>query len=100
MNHYEQKVIDECMDWFDFDRVHQAMQLLDWKWGMDDGAHIPEKGELRQSARKYIRMAIDGPCTTGSGGFEATAHFDGDGVLEGVTLRFILTDWYADTDEV
>ena len=98
------ELIEECMDWFDFDRVHKAMVALDWKWGMDDKAEVPDLPRLRKTAREYIRAAI-AQCTgknatVGCGGFEATAHRDADGVLEGVTLRFILADWYADVEDM
>ena len=100
----EEKLIEECMDWFDFDRVHKAMVLLDWKWGMDDKAEVPDLPRLRKTAREYIRAAIE-QCTgknatVGCGGFEATAHRDADGVLEGVHLKFILADWYADAEDI
>ena len=99
-----EKLIEECMDWFDFERVHKAMVLLDWKWGMDDDAEVPDLPSLRKTARGYLRSAIE-QCTgtyftVGSGGFEATAHRDPNGMLEGVTLRFILADWYADVEDM
>jgi hypothetical protein len=100
----EDKLIEECMDWFEFERVHKAMVLLDWKWGMDDEAAVPDLPEIRKAARKFIRAAIE-QCTgkkftVGSGGFEATAYRDPDGVLEGVMLRFVLADWYADVEDL
>ena len=99
-----EKLIEECMDWFEFERVHKAMVLLDWKWGMDDDAEVPDLPSLRKTARGYLRSAIE-QCTgthftVGSGGFEATAHRDPNGMLEGVTLRFILADWYADVEDM
>ena len=99
-----EKLIEECMDWFEFERVHKAMVLLDWKWGMDDDAEVPDLPSLRKTARGYLRSAIE-QCTgtyftVGSGGFEATAHRDPDGMLEGVTLKFILADWYADVEDM
>jgi len=30
----EQKMVDECMDYLDFEKVHKVMTFLDWKWGM------------------------------------------------------------------
>jgi hypothetical protein len=43
--------IEEVGDWFDFNKVHQVMLHLDWKW--QNG--VPEIVEMRQTVRKYMR---------------------------------------------
>lgn len=89
-----QSRIDEVMDNFDFDRVHEVMTAIDWQW-QDKG--VPEKSELRATARKLmndvIKMVGEGgevEYLYGSGGFEATAYSTGY-----LNLRFVVADWDA-----
>lgn len=44
--------LDEALRQFDFDRVHQVMRLLDWKWTHGDHrtATVPTVEELRETA--------------------------------------------------
>ena len=101
----EQKMIDECLDYLDFDKVHKVMTFLDWKWGMisiTDKAEVPSIPEMRTAARRYLKLAIEGSFgyshyMTGSGGFMATAYRDhgGYGGIECLHLEFVLTDWSA-----
>lgn len=61
--------IDEIMDGFDFRKVHSVMQLLDWRWKLDDGFVIPTEFQIRRCARTVLRDAIrngvQGACKTG-----------------------------------
>lgn len=96
-----QELIDECMDWFDFEQVHRAMKALNWTWGNhppDGGFHLPCIGELRETARECLKDASDkalatgNRCSDGTGGFEASAE---PGRVE---LRFVLSAWEAWVD--
>lgn len=93
--------IDYIMDNFDFEKVHKAMNALDWKWSSSNG--IPEIYDLRRTARSLLKSAwvygqngAENP-RTGTGGFwaEYGKHDDGSEWLE---LNFQITQW--DSSEV
>lgn len=60
--------MDEIMDSFEFDKVLSVMQHLDWEW-RDSG--VPDEYEIRQSARRTMRSAIECDGTSSTGGFTA-----------------------------
>lgn len=85
----KQDLIDDIMDNFDFEQVHKAMALLDWKWGMGKEERIPDVSELRKYARNRLKEAISNPNHySSSGGFVAKQDKDG-----GLELLFMLTEW-------
>lgn len=75
MNHEDK--IQEIMDWFDFNQVHKAMLALGWKWVMpdEDKARTPEIAEIRQEARRLLRLVAGKPdgYETACGGLRATS---------------------------
>jgi hypothetical protein len=81
-------LIDEIMDNFDFERVHQCMTALDWTWHDSDG--VPDKATLRRSARRLLRGCV-ARGGGGSGGFQT--HIDRE---EGsLSLSFVVEEWDA-----
>jgi hypothetical protein len=54
--HYD--LIMDCLDEFDFDRVHKVMFFLDWKYS--DSNDVPPVQELRKNARKYLQEVLIG----------------------------------------
>jgi hypothetical protein len=93
----EQDSIDHILDNFDFEKVHKAMEALDWKWGyiMDTGTlQVPEVADLKKAARRMLREAVLCPepdCTVATGGFYVQK-LDG----EELKLAFQLEEWCAD----
>lgn len=93
-------LIDAVLDEFNFEKVHEAMEALNWTWHHTDG--VPTIGELRKGARQRCMDAINNwekyykefdsveyqYTASSSGGFKAS--FDGN-ELE---LEFIVTSWY------
>ncbi len=63
-----QDQMDEIMDSFEFDKIHSVMRHLDWEW-RDSG--VPDEYEIRQSARRTMRSAIECNGTSSTGGFTA-----------------------------
>jgi len=63
-----QEQMDEIMDSFEFDKVASVMQHLNWEW---KDAGVPDEYEIRQSARRTMKSAIECNGTAGSGGFTA-----------------------------
>ena len=90
------EIIDDIMDNFDFDKVHEAMLLLGWRWVNHDtqAFEIPEISELRKRARGLMRNAIASSrdsYTTATGGFQVDKE-----TIEGkvfLSLSFVLTSW-------
>lgn len=89
---YWAEMIDEIMDEFDFDKVHRCMVALDWQWARLE--RIPEKPEIRKSARQQLRDAVERGCG-GTGGFRVMIDRK-NGVL---TLSFVVEEWDAYEDE-
>lgn len=97
-----QELIDEIMDNFDFDKVHKAMEALDWEWVKDgydkdkpmlEQMSVPDVSTIRRQARRHLKEVIEGNLyAVGTGGLKATWH---EGVL---SLEFILAEWEASHD--
>ena len=51
-----QEQIDEIMDTFDFDRVHEVMKAVNWKWHTDSECEVPDQYKLRQEARRLLKV--------------------------------------------
>ena len=90
------ETIDDIMDNFDFDKVHEAMTLLGWRWVDHDtkAFEIPHVSELRKRARSLMKDAMNSHMPSysiGTGGFEVDKT-----TIEGKTylsLSFVLTNW-------
>jgi hypothetical protein len=63
-----QEQMDEIMDSFEFDKVLSVMQHLNWEW---KDAGVPDEYEIRKSARRTIKSAIEYNGTSSTGGFTA-----------------------------
>lgn len=79
--HYE--TIMDCLDEFDFYRVHKVMTFLDWKYS--DDKNVPTIETLRKNARKYlvdvVKEALERKTEyiTSTGGFRYEAkHYEND----------------------
>ena len=76
-----QKIIDKCMEEFEFDKVHEAMVLLDWKWGgFLKPSDIPTVPEIRDMAEHLlIDCAVDTEWSSlWCGGFVAERNMNND----------------------
>lgn len=58
---------DEIMDSFDFKKVQEVMEHLDWTW--QDDKTPPDESEIRRNARKLLRLAIEQDESMFTGGF-------------------------------
>jgi hypothetical protein len=94
--HYE--TIMDCLDEFDFDRVHKVMMHLNWTYS--DDKDVPTVEYLRKNARTYLKnVATEVLMSTGSdtfiigtGGFryEAKLYENGDLWLR---MAFEIESW-------
>ena len=72
-----QEEIDNIMDTFDFNRVAEIMEAVDWKWGMPaGGSGVPDEVELRQTARGLLKGLRENRVAA-TGGFTAILSEDG-----------------------
>lgn len=53
----KQGIIDNFMDYMDFNRIHEVMVALDWKWASTNG--VPEVSEIRQTFRRLVNELFD-----------------------------------------
>jgi hypothetical protein len=92
--HYE--TIMDCLDEFDFYRVHKIMTFLDWKYS--DDKNVPTIETLRKNARKYLmeatKEALQKDCefVCGTGGFRYEAKLYEHGYLW-LRMAFEIESW-------
>jgi hypothetical protein len=103
----EEKMIDEIIQKFDFERCYTAMELLNWEW---IGRGIPTVEMLKESAIERLRSAMSGVKDkenrlsvnehyfSSSGGLKGTAWKNRYGHVAGIKLEFVLTEWDSDGD--
>jgi hypothetical protein len=101
MIHYErhQKMMFDIINNFEFQKVHDVMNHLDWAWYPYG---TPTVDELRFAARERIESVIknclldakpDQEYISSSGGLKATAIKDDYGQITFLELEFVLTSW-------
>jgi hypothetical protein len=101
-------MIKDIMNEFDFDKVYEAMDALDWKWR----GQTPSIEDLREEAERLLRGAAksrlgdfknehpDVAIINGCGGFEAKAWCDeGKTKITGLDLAFVVTSWDSSIEE-
>jgi hypothetical protein len=101
-------LMDECIDNFDFEKVHKVMVMLQWKWVEKDGStlSIPDIPRMKAAARRSLRAAYrywktheGNHAVVGSGGFEACyATPEGDNG-HAFYLRFVLAEAEAELEK-
>ena len=93
----QQDAIDNIMDYFKFEQVRQVMEVLNWEWaGADEG--VPTVPELRQEARRLLKMAFEEKTDVATGGFHVKYELDDDGG-EFIQLMFVVEEWYEDVEK-
>ena len=92
------KKINEVIDFFDFEKVHNVMEFLNWQW---QGLGVPKVYELKETATNLIIESINKTLETlqdysiGTGGFEASSYLDENNEIQ-CNLAFVLE--YSRTD--
>ena len=102
------KMIDDIMDEFDFNRVETVMEFMDWKWAGDNGLEYVTVDMLKKTAKRLLRDAAESRLgrfknehweqgiICGTGGFQAMAFCDEDKTkITGLDLKFVLEEWDA-----
>ena len=101
-------MIKDIMGNFDFDKVYEAMDALDWKWR----GETPSLYDLREEADRLLWGAAKSrlgdfkgehweiPIMNGCGGFEAKAWCNEDKTkIIALDLAFIVSSWDANIEE-
>ena len=103
-----EEMIDGIMENFDFKRVQEVMDYLDWEWR---GEYVTVN-MLKEEAERLLRGAMNSRLNefrnehhelgivNGTGGFEAKAWCDETKTkIVALDLKFVLTDWDESIEE-
>jgi hypothetical protein len=102
------ELMDRAIDEFDFEKVHQVMVMLKWKWIEKDGTtlSIPDIPRMKVTARRMLRNAYKcwktyggSHATAGGGGFEASYGTPDIGNNHTFYLRFVVEEAEAELEE-
>jgi hypothetical protein len=102
------KMIEDILEEFDFNKVRKAMWHLDWKWSGSTEEGTPTVDEMKKRAKQLLQDAAEHrlniledihweiPIMCSTGGFEAKAWCDEDkSKIMTLQLQFVLTDQEA-----
>ena len=104
------KMIDDIMEEFDFDKVQRVMNCLGWTW-VSTGMMLPSISELKKVARTLLLTAAklrldeykdehwEQGIINGTGGFVATAFCNETKTeIESLKLEFVVEEWHSNKD--
>ena len=106
LHQHLQKLIDDIMDNFNFNKVRKVMKHLNWKWALSENG-VPEVYELKETARRLLNECLyemimhgEDSWSIATGGFAARAtNYKGSEESEdssiGLKLSFKVEDWDA-----
>lgn len=88
--------IEEVMDWFDFEKVHRVMTMLDWKWASIDA--VPDIPDPRKEVRRLMTPLWNSDNEfIGTGGFMVRLYREENWARFGVSFQ--VTDWDSEDAE-
>lgn len=88
----KEDIINNIMDYMDFEKIHTIMKFLNWQWATSEG--VPTIPEIRVFLRKQLNNFIDRDLILSScGGFTITKS---DNIIR---AAFELTTWEVDLDD-
>jgi hypothetical protein len=103
----EEKMIDEIIQEFNFERCYLAMNTLNWEWF---STGVPTVEMLKDAAIDRLHSAMEGVkdkenklsanehYSASSGGLKGTAWKNRYGHVTGIKLEFVLEEWDSDGD--
>lgn len=93
----QERLIQQTLRYFDWEKVEKVMDLLDWKWLIPNriGLHRPTRFQMQQTCYRHLCNSIQFGSAS-SGGFKATYFLEDD--YERFDLDFIVTSQDVDTD--
>lgn len=103
----KEKLIENILENFDFEKVRKVMEFLNWTWATTPEPNsVPTTYQLIKSSKERLENAYK--CAlkekenyySSSGGFEAFAEYnDKTKKVDYLELKFILTDWAEQADD-
>lgn len=101
----ENKMIQDIIQNFDFNKCFLVMKTLRWTWGFTQQTPTIEmlKTSAEQRLRDAMKLARNGKCSkstyfVSSGGLKGNAWVNRYGHIEAIRLEFVLADWDSDGD--
>lgn len=96
----KEKIVNNIITHFDFEKVHKMMTAVDWKWYRPESGNteIPTIDDLRDTATELLYTALNRDMLLrrlGTGGFYVTRNIDDDNITQ-VKLEFIAEHWDAE----
>jgi hypothetical protein len=100
-NQKHQALIVGIMNEFNFEKVHDVMEYLNWTWsipGSMNESEIPSLERIKYRAESMLKEVCmraydqENQYTIGTGGFEVTAFYK-DGNITDLELKFVLAQW-------
>lgn len=97
MAHENEKRLVECLNEFEFKRVHRVMKFLKWKWARKIPCHVPSISELKEEASRQLFECLEHSEThkedwlVSSGGFETHSYYENGNI--DFCLKFVLTEY-------
>lgn len=100
-------IIEECMENFDFQKVHSIMKTLDWKWFKPNSPdyEIPGIYRIMSFAKNMLEDLVEKSVSekqslhSSSGGFTASVLWnDEENKIAYVKLAFELESWISEND--
>jgi len=85
----------EALEDFDFEKVHNTMNYLDWHWGGDN--HAPSLVQMIELVKELFECAMNDfkeTVCTSSGGFRVRIYEKGR-----VEIQFVVTESYSSDEE-
>lgn len=103
----ENKMIDDIILNFDFEKCRKAMIALNWTWLYDE--HSPTIENMKECARELLTDAMEAVkkkerppnkmYSVSTGGFKAIAWANRYGHVSNIKLEFIVDSWDSDGDD-
>lgn len=108
------KVIQDILDNFNFEKVHSVMKIFEWEWCLNGEYKIPSIEELKNKVKELltdgfyelINKHID-YYKLGTGGFEIEFFYNIDydeysskQYVYAADVKFVLTNYDVGTDEI
>lgn len=90
----ERAKIEDILKNFDFEKVHDVMEKLDWKWAMSRYG-VPTIDEMKHEAKRLLEASATEKTCVATGGFKAVYEADESNVPDDnpyIGLEFILEE--------
>ena len=99
------KAVEDIITYFNWRKVHDVMEFLDWKWVSSEQPEVPTIGTLILTATRLLEDAYytayrnQAFARVATGGFYATAYWDDESQeILNLELNFQVAHWDYEED--